>query len=113
MNAPIAHTVALVDDDRNILQSLSIALAAEGFVTRLYSDGSSALKALSDNPPDLVVCDIKMPNMDGIELLERLREKSSLPFIFLTSKSDEADEALGLTMGADDYIAKPLLASAC
>ncbi len=107
MTAANAPTVALVDDDRNILQSLSIALIAEGFVTRLYSDGHSALKALTDNPPDLVVCDIKMPNMDGIELLARLREKSSLPFIFLTSKTDESDEAMGLTLGADDYIAKP------
>ena len=102
-----APTVALVDDDRNILQSLSIALIAEGFVTRLYSDGNSALKALTENPPDLVVCDIKMPNMDGIELLRQLRETSTLPFIFLTSKTDEADEAIGLTLGADDYIAKP------
>ncbi|HZV57018.1 MAG TPA: response regulator transcription factor [Sphingobium sp.] len=100
-------SVALVDDDRNILQSLSIALLAEGFVTRVYSDGNSALKALIDNPPDLVVCDIKMPNMDGMELLRRLREKSTLPFIFLTSKTDESDEAQGLTLGADDYIAKP------
>ncbi len=100
-------SIALVDDDRNILSSLNIALAAEGFATRLYSDGDAALKALADNPPDLVVCDIKMPNMDGIELLRRLREKSSVPFIFLTSKTDELDEALGLAMGADDYIAKP------
>ncbi|MBO9575249.1 MAG: response regulator transcription factor [Sphingobium sp.] len=102
-----APAIALIDDDRNILQSLSIALIAEGFLTRLYSDGNNALKALLENPPDLVVCDIKMPNMDGIELLRRLREKSNLPFIFLTSKTDEADEALGLTLGADDYIAKP------
>jgi two-component system, OmpR family, response regulator ChvI len=100
-------SVALVDDDRNILTSISIALNAEGFTTRLYSDGEAALKALVDNPPSLVVCDIKMPNMDGIELLRRLREKSMVPFIFLTSKTDEIDEALGLAMGADDYIAKP------
>jgi two-component system response regulator ChvI len=103
----MSASIALVDDDRNILSSLSIALIAEGFVTRLYPDGSAALKALIDNPPDLVVCDIKMPNLDGIELLRRLREKSSLPFIFLTSKTDELDEALGLALGADDYIAKP------
>ncbi len=100
-------TIALVDDDRNILASLSIALQAEGFATRLYSDGESALKALTENPPDLAVCDIKMPRMDGIELVRRLRESSALPIIFLTSKTDEADEALGLEIGADDYIAKP------
>src|SRR5690606_16395646 len=81
---------------------------AEGFVTRLYSDGGAALKALTDNPPDLVVCDIKMPNLDGIELLRRLREKNDLPFIFLTSKTDELDEALGFAMGAADDIAKPV-----
>jgi two-component system response regulator ChvI len=103
----MAATIALVDDDRNILTSVSLALQAEGFVTRLYSDGESALKALLDNPPDLAVCDIKMPRMDGLELLRRLREKSSLPVIFLTSRDDELDEALGLAMGADDYIAKP------
>ncbi|MCE7797820.1 response regulator transcription factor [Sphingobium sufflavum] len=102
-----APVIALVDDDRNILTSLSIALQAEGFATRLYSDGQSALTALLDNPPDLAVCDIKMPRMDGIELLTRLRQSSALPVIMLTSKTDETDEALGLSMGADDYIAKP------
>ncbi len=100
-------TIALVDDDRNILTSVSIALQAEGFVTRVYSDGEVALKAFAENPPDLAVLDIKMPRMDGLELLRRLREKSRLPVIFLTSKDDELDEALGLAMGADDYIAKP------
>ena len=100
-------TIALVDDDRNILTSVSIALQAEGFVTRVYSEGETALKALIDNPPDLAIFDIKMPRMDGLELLRRLREKSALPVIFLTSKDDELDEALGLAMGADDYIAKP------
>jgi two-component system response regulator ChvI len=100
-------TIALVDDDRNILTSVSIALQAEGFLTRVYSDGESALKALVENPPDLAVLDIKMPKMDGLELLRRLREKSAIPVIFLTSKDDELDEALGLAMGADDYIAKP------
>ncbi|MBX9859235.1 MAG: response regulator transcription factor, partial [Sphingomonas sp.] len=92
---------------RNILTSVSIALQAEGFVTRVYSEGETALKALIDNPPDLAIFDIKMPRMDGLELLRRLREKSALPVIFLTSKDDELDEALGLAMGADDYIAKP------
>ncbi|MBB3474496.1 response regulator transcription factor [Sphingomonas sp. BK345] len=100
-------TIALVDDDRNILTSVSIALQAEGFLTRVYSDGEAALKALTDNPPDLAIFDIKMPRMDGLELLRRLREKSRVPVIFLTSKDDELDEALGLAMGADDYIAKP------
>ena len=101
------YTIALVDDDRNILTTVSIALQTEGFATRLYYDGAAALKALLENPPDLAVCDIKMPQMDGHELLRRLREKSQLPVIFLTSKDDEADEAQGLAMGADDYITKP------
>jgi two-component system, OmpR family, response regulator ChvI len=103
----VSATIALVDDDRNILTSVSIALQAEGFMTRVYSDGEAALKALVDNPPDLAVLDIKMPRLDGLELLRRLREKSAIPVIFLTSKDDELDEALGLAMGADDYIAKP------
>ena len=99
--------IALVDDDRNILTSLSVTLQSEGFITRLYSDGEAALKALVENPPDLAVLDIKMPRMDGMELLRRLREKTDFPVIFLTSKDEELDEALGLAMGADDYIAKP------
>ncbi len=100
-------TIALVDDDRNILTTLSIALQAEGYATRVYSDGEAALKAITENPPDMAVFDIKMPRMDGMELLRRLREKSAIPVIFLTSKDDELDEALGLALGADDYIAKP------
>ncbi|MFC3442186.1 response regulator [Sphingobium rhizovicinum] len=100
-------TIALVDDDKNILTSVSIALQTEGFLTRIYSDPEGALKALLDNPADLAVFDIKMPRMDGLELLRRLREKSQMPVIFLTSKADELDEALGLAMGADDYISKP------
>lgn len=103
----MSKVIALVDDDRNILTSVSIALQAEGFTTRLYPDGEAALKALTENPPDLAVLDVKMPRMDGMELLRRLRERSDLPVIFLTSKDDELDEALGLAMGADDYIAKP------
>ena len=105
-SAPV-QTIALVDDDRNILTTVSIALQAEGFVTRVYSDGATALKALLDNPPDLAICDIKMPQMDGLELLQKLRAKSALPVILLTSKDEEPDEALGLALGADDYIAKP------
>jgi two-component system response regulator ChvI len=107
----MSHAIALVDDDRNILTSVSIALQAEGFVTRVYSDGATALKAFAENPPDLAVFDIKMPQMDGMELLRRVREMGgtvgATPVIFLTSKDDELDEALGLAMGADDYIAKP------
>ena len=101
------QTIALVDDDRNILTTVSISLQAEGFATRVYTDGETALKALLDNPPDLAIFDIKMPRMDGLELLRALREQSSLPVIFLTSKDEEPDEALGLAMGADDYITKP------
>ena len=105
--APAQQVIALVDDDRNILTTVSIALQAEGFATRVYADGPTALKALLDNPPALAIFDIKMPRMDGLELLQRLREQSSLPVIFLTSKDEEPDEALGLALGADDYIAKP------
>jgi two-component system, OmpR family, response regulator ChvI len=103
----MSQVIALVDDDRNILTSVSIALQAEGFVTRVYSDPVQALKSIIENPPDLAVLDIKMPQMDGMELLRRIRESSALPVIFLTSKDDELDEALGLAMGADDYISKP------
>jgi two-component system response regulator ChvI len=107
MSGPTSASIALVDDDRNILASLSIAMQAEGFAVRIYSDGEAALRAFAENAPDLVVLDIKMPRMDGMEVLRRLREKSQIPVIFLTSKDDELDEALGLAMGADDYIAKP------
>ena len=100
-------TIALVDDDRNILASVSMALEAEGFEVRTYSDGATALTALSQNAPDLAVLDIKMPRMDGMEVLRRLRQKSDLPVIFLTSKDEEIDELIGLRMGADDYVRKP------
>jgi two-component system response regulator ChvI len=107
----MSPVIALVDDDRNILTSVSIALQAEGFLTRVYTDGQAALRAFADNPPDLGVFDIKMPQMDGMELLRRVREMGGdtggMPVIFLTSKDDELDEALGLAMGADDYISKP------
>jgi two-component system response regulator ChvI len=103
----MSQVIALVDDDRNILTSVSIALQAEGFVTRVYTDPTVALKAFAENAPDLAVLDIKMPQMDGMELLRRVREASAVPVIFLTSKDDELDEALGLAMGADDYISKP------
>ena len=99
--------IALVDDDQNILTSISMALEAEGFTVERYTDGASALSALSKNPADLGVFDIKMPRMDGMELLRRLRQEQDFPVIFLTSKDDEIDEVLGLKMGADDYIRKP------
>jgi two-component system response regulator ChvI len=99
--------IALVDDDRNILTSVSMVLEAEGYDVQTYNDGAAALSALSDEEPDLAVFDIKMPRMDGMELLRRLRQKSDLPVIFLTSKDDEIDEVLGLRMGADDYMRKP------
>ena len=100
-------TIALVDDERNILTSLRMALEAEGYKVRTYNDGVSALEALTDDPADLGIFDIKMPRMDGMELLRRLRQKSDLPVIFLTSKDDEIDELFGLKMGADDFIRKP------
>ena len=100
-------TIALVDDDRNILTSVSMALRAEGFEVRTYNDGAAALYALIDEPPDLAVFDVKMPRMDGLELLRRLRAKSKLPVIYLTSRDDELDEVLGLQLGADDYVRKP------
>ena len=99
--------IALVDDDRNILTSVSMALQAEGFLVTTYNDGEEALEGLSRTPVDLAVLDIKMPRMDGMELLKRLRDNDGLPVIFLTSKDDEIDEMMGLRMGADDYITKP------
>ncbi|GJM02890.1 MAG: DNA-binding response regulator [Rhodomicrobium sp.] len=100
-------TVALVDDDRNILTSLRMVLETEGYKVRTYNDGASGLEGLTDEPPDLAILDIKMPRMDGMELLRRLRQDSELPVIFLTSKDEEIDELFGLKMGADDYIKKP------
>tara|TARA_B100000214_G_scaffold374097_1_gene355970 strand:+ start:266 stop:967 length:702 start_codon:yes stop_codon:yes gene_type:complete len=100
------QTIALIDDDRNILTSISIALEKEGFNVQTYLDGESALIGLTRQPPDLAVIDIKMPKMDGEELLKKLRKKTSLPVIFLTSKDDEIDELLGLKLGADDFIKK-------
>ena len=100
------QTIALIDDDRNILTSISIALEKEGFNVQTYLDGESALIGLSRTPPDLAVIDIKMPKMDGEELLKKLRKKTSLPIIFLTSKDDEIDELLSLKLGADDFVKK-------
>ncbi len=99
--------IALVDDDRNILTSVSMTLEAEGFEVETFNDGQSALDAFSQALPDMAVLDIKMPRMDGMDLLQRLRQKSAIPVIFLTSKDDEIDEVLGLRMGADDYVKKP------
>lgn len=99
--------IALVDDDRNILTSVAMTLEAEGFEVETYNDGQSALEAFNRRMPDMAVLDIKMPRMDGMDLLQRMRQKSSIPVIFLTSKDDEIDEVLGLRMGADDYVKKP------
>ena len=103
----MGRRLALVDDDQNILTSVSLALEAEGFEVDSYIDGEQALQGLARRPADLAILDIKMPRMTGIELLEKLRTKSAMPVIFLTSKDDELDEALGLGLGADDYITKP------
>ncbi len=103
----MSQTIALVDDDRNIVTSVSMALEAEGFDVRPFSDSTEALRSLTERPADLAVLDIKMPRLDGMELLARLRQASSMPVIFLTSKDDEIDELMGLRMGADDYIRKP------
>jgi len=103
----VGNTIALVDDDRNILTSVAMALEAEGFTVRSYADGAEALKGISQQPVDLAILDIKMPRMDGLELLGQLRKQNKMPVIFLTSKDDEVDEVLGLRMGADDYIKKP------
>ena len=100
-------TIALVDDDKNILASVTMLLEQEGYHVRSYTDGASALTALTANPPDLAVLDIKMPRMDGMELLRRLRQSMEIPVIFLTSKDEEIDELMGLNAGADDYIRKP------
>jgi len=103
----LTNKIALVDDDRNILASVSMTLEAEGFEVHCYNDGAEALRGLQAKPVDLAILDIKMPRMDGMELLGQLRRQGSLPVIFLTSKDDEIDEVLGLRMGADDYITKP------
>jgi len=102
----MSHTIALVDDDRNILTSISMALENEGFKVQTYIDAENALIGISRNPPDLAVIDIKMPRMDGEELLKRLRKKITIPILFLTSKDEEVDELLGLKLGADDFIKK-------
>ena len=102
----MSHTIALVDDDRNILTSISMALENEGFKVQTYIDAENALVGISRNPPDLAVIDIKMPRMDGEELLKRLRKKTTIPILFLTSKDEEIDELLGLKLGADDFIKK-------
>jgi two-component system response regulator ChvI len=99
--------IAVVDDDQNILTSVSMTLEAEGYGTVTYADGRSALDGLQSVPPDLAILDIKMPRMDGMETLRRLREKSDLPVVFLTSKAEEIDELFALKMGADDFVRKP------
>ena len=99
--------ICLIDDDQNILASLSLALKSEKFDVETFSDGIAGLEALSNNTFDIAILDIKMPRLDGLEVLQKLRNKSDIPVIFLTSKDDEIDQLLGLKMGADDYITKP------
>jgi two-component system response regulator ChvI len=103
----VRKNIVLVDDDRNILTSVSMLLEAEGFQVKTYADGAAALEGLNQAPPDLAIFDIKMPRMDGMELLNRIRKTQHFPVIFLTSKDEEIDEVLGLRMGADDFIRKP------
>ena len=103
----MTHKIALIDDDRNILTSVSMALETEGFIVKTYADGEQGLNGIKIDPPDLVVLDIKMPRMDGLDVLKNIRAASYLPVIFLTSKDDEIDQVLGFRLGADDYITKP------
>ena len=107
MSQKPAARIALVDDDRNIVTSVALALEAEGFEVSTYHDGEEGLHGILANIPDLVVLDVKMPRMEGMELLSKLRETTNVPAIFLTSKDDEVDQVLGLRLGADDYITKP------
>ena len=107
MGDVMSEKIILVDDDSNILASVSVALRAEGWLVETYNDGEQGLIALQRTPPDIAILDIKMPRLDGMEVLKKLRESSDIPVIFLTSKDDEIDEAIGLRMGADDYITKP------
>ena len=99
--------ICLIDDDQNILASLSLALKSEGFIITAFSDGLSGLNSLKEDKYDIAILDIKMPRLDGLEVLQKLRQTSNLPVIFLTSKDEEVDQLLGLKMGADDYITKP------
>ena len=99
--------ITLIDDDENIVASVSLALESHGHTVKAYYDGASGLQALESDPPDLAILDVKMPRMDGMEVLRRLRQSSELPVIILTSKDDEIDEILGFNLGADDYIHKP------
>ena len=103
----MSEKIILIDDDNNILTSDSVALNAEGWVVETYNDSEQGLIALKRNTPDIAILDIKMPKLDGMEVLKKLRESNDVPVIFLTSKDDEIDEAIGLRMGADDYITKP------
>lgn len=103
----MANKIALVDDDKNIIASVSVMLEQEGYEVDCYFDGEQALHGIIKRPVDIGILDIKMPRMDGVELLQKLRKKIDMPVIFLTSKDDELDEALGLSIGADDYITKP------
>ena len=103
----MSEKIILIDDDSNILMSVSLSLRAEGWEVETFTDSEKGLIALQRNKPDIAILDIKMPRLDGMQVLQKLRNFSDLPVIFLTSKDDELDEAIGLRMGADDYITKP------
>jgi two-component system, OmpR family, response regulator ChvI len=100
-------TIAVIDDDRDILDLVGNVLESEGYHVTTFNDGMAALDALRVKSPNLVLLDIKMPQMDGMELLRRLRCQSEVPVIFLSGKLDEVDELFGLRLGADDFIHKP------
>ena len=100
-------SITLVDDDQNILTALGMFFETEGYTVKTFSSAPDGLKALVETPPDIAILDVKMPKMDGMEVLRRLRQTSELPVIFLTSKDEEIDELMGLNIGADDFVRKP------
>ena len=99
--------ITLVDDDENIVESVKLALESHGHTVRAYHDGAAGLEGLETEPPDMAILDVKMPRMDGMEVLRRIRQTSNMPIIMLTSKDEEIDEILGFNLGADDYMTKP------
>ena len=108
MRPAAAETVAVVEDEATIREAVGIALKREGYRVQGYADGREAWEAFAEELPGLVVLDIVMPRMDGLELCRKLRTRSeALPIIFLSSRDEELDRVLGLELGADDYLCKP------